>query len=70
MLTRVDGLEGVTEIDAGTAHTCARKGKEVYCWGSRTAPSADAKDESPSPVRGLEAYVIPAAARAPATPGG
>ena len=29
----VPGLHGVTELDAGTWHTCARVDTELFCWG-------------------------------------
>lgn len=30
----VEGLEGVTDIDAGALHVCAVTNKGVYCWGN------------------------------------
>jgi len=64
MLTKVEGLRDVVAIDAGNAHTCGlTKRGEVHCWGSRTAPGADARGGSPTPVRGLEPYVVPASQR-------
>ncbi|HLL25947.1 MAG TPA: RCC1 domain-containing protein, partial [Kofleriaceae bacterium] len=32
-------LPGVTQIVAGTDHTCALAGPDVYCWGQRFAAS-------------------------------
>jgi alpha-tubulin suppressor-like RCC1 family protein len=30
---RVPSLDGITDIDAGRFHTCARQDEELYCWG-------------------------------------
>jgi serine/threonine-protein kinase len=49
--TPVDGLVGfVTQVAAGTTHTCALLGGEIWCWGRFDATQSTAFD-SPVPVR-------------------
>ncbi len=53
------GIEGVTAVAAGTAHTCARTGSgEIWCWGKNDQGQLGDGSESaargvPKPVGGL-----------------
>lgn len=50
---RVDGIDGVVEVAAGTVHTCARTNAgAVYCWGLNAQPDAGAGGPVPDRLYG------------------
>jgi len=59
----VDGVTGVTELDAGEFHTCALAGDQVWCWGADAqgelgrGDATDAPVPEPSLVTGLARVV-------------
>jgi len=58
-LVQVPGLRGVLEIDAGDAHTCARRAGGVSCWGRGTAPEEHRESKIAVPVIGITPYLTP-----------
>ncbi len=58
-MVQVTGLRGIVEIDAGDAHTCARRAESVECWGKATAPKEDGASNIASAVVGIAPYLTP-----------
>ncbi len=53
----VNGLRGVTQIDAGAAHACARSGGAIHCWGTASGGlgnGTNAPSSAPLRVTGID----------------